>query len=318
MSPEPGPVERAYEILASRAHGAVARDAALAPLTSYQLGGPAAVLLDAESESDLEALAAAVGETGLPVLIVGRGSNMLVSDRGFPGIALRLGGAFRWIGGEGARLSAGAAVPVPALSHSALERRLAGFEFAVAIPASLGGAVRMNAGAHGRTVGEVLESAEVFVLSAARAVRLEARELGFDYRTSRFPSGSVVTAATLALAPGDPDGIAGRMREAREWRRATQPLNLPNAGSAFKNPPGDTAGRLIERICGKGMRVGGARVSEVHANFIVAERGARADDVYTLMQRIQRKVRESSGIELEPEVRLIGEFEEVTDGAAAR
>jgi UDP-N-acetylmuramate dehydrogenase len=127
-----------------------------------------------------------------------------------------------------------------------------------------------------------------------------------------LPEGLIVTAATLRLHPGDPARIKEGIKEARDWRREHQPLNLPNAGSIFKNPPGDAAGRLVEQIVGR-AKIGGARVSEVHANFIVAERGARADDVYTLIRTIQRRVREATGVELEPEVRLIGAFEEVAD-----
>lgn len=303
-------VERAYRVLAGRAHGRVARDAPLAPWTSYQLGGPAAVMLEAAGEADLEALADAAAETGVEVLVVGRGSNMLVSDRGFPGIAVRLGGGFRWTRRRGDRIEAGASVPLPALSSYALSERLGGLEFAVAIPASFGGAVRMNAGAHGRSISEVLEWAEAFVLEDRRVRRLSAGDLGFDYRTSVFPAGSIVTAGGLLLSPAEEASISAGMREAREWRRRTQPLNAPNAGSVFKNPPGDAAGRVIEEICGKGLAVGGARVSEVHANFIVTEESARAGDVHGLIRRIQRQVHERAGIELETEVRLVGDFEE--------
>lgn len=303
-------LERAHEILAARAHGRVRAGAPLAPWTSYQLGGPAGVLFEAAAPSDLDALSAAVRETGLDVLVVGRGSNMLVSDRGFPGIALRLGGSFRWTRRDGDRVEAGAAVPLPALAGFAFAESLAGLEFAVAIPASVGGAVRMNAGAHGHSVSEVLQWAEAFLLAEGRAERFDAAALSFEYRTSSFPAASVVTAAGMGLAPGEPDDIAERMREAREWRRRTQPTGVPNAGSVFKNPAGDAAGRLVEEVCGKGMRVGGARISEIHANFIVTDEGARADDVYTLIRRIQRMVRENVGVELEPEVKLVGEFEE--------
>jgi UDP-N-acetylmuramate dehydrogenase len=194
---------------------------------------------------------------------------------------------------------------------------LTGFEFAVAIPASLGGAVRMNAGAHGHEIAEVLASAEVFVLSSGELSSIGAAEAGFAYRTSAFPPDLIVTAATLGLMKGRPDEIRDRMNDAKEWRRTTQPVNLPNGGSVFKNPPGDYAARLIETAGGKGMSVGGARVSEVHANFIVAGEGARADQVYSLIRRIQRRVREDTGIELEPELKLIGAFEEVSDDSPA-
>lgn len=303
-------VEAAYRILAERAHGAVRREAPVGPWTSYLLGGPARLLLEAAGEGDLEALAEAFQATGLPVLVVGRGSNMLVSDRGFDGIAVRLGGSFRWIRADGEALEAGGAVPVPALAAYAADRNLAGVEFTIAIPGSLGGAVRMNAGAHGREIGEVLEWADAFLLGEGRTERLARERLRFAYRSSEFPPDSVVTAARLRLEPGDPDAISERMRSVRQWRRETQPAGVPNAGSVFKNPPGDAAGRLVERICGKGMRVGGAQVSEVHANFIVTDEGARAADVYRLIRRIQRMVRGETGIELETEVKLVGDFEE--------
>jgi UDP-N-acetylmuramate dehydrogenase len=300
----------AYEILRRRAHGRVKRDAPLAPLTSYHIGGPAAVLLEAESEADLDALAEAVRETGVEVLMVGRGSNLLVSDRGFDGIAVRLGGGFRWTNAEHPRIHAGAAVPLPALAMLAAEQQLSGFEFAVAIPASLGGAVRMNAGAHGHEVGEVLERVQGVVLGTGDRVTVS--DVTFTYRHMHLPDDMIVTAATLLLRPGDPDEVLRLTREAREWRRAHQPLNVPNAGSVFKNPPGDAAGRVIEEVCGR-VRLGRARVSEVHANFIVAERGARADEVFTLIRQIQRRVAAATGIDLETEVRLIGSFEEVPD-----
>ena len=310
--------DRAAEILRRRAHGRVEQGFPLGPLTSYGLGGAATVYLEAEGDEDLAALSQAIEETGLPLLMIGRGSNMLVSDRGFPGIAVRLGAGFRWTRVDETTVEAGAAVPLPSVAVLAGQHSLTGLEFAVAIPASVGGAVRMNAGAHGHAVGEVLGSVDVFGIAAATRQRIPAERLGFAYRSSDLPPDAVVVSAAFALEPGESAEIQARLRESREWRRATQPLNLPNAGSVFKNPPGDAAGRLVEEIVGKGSAVGGARVSEVHANFIVASPGARADDVYTLIRRIQRRVGEEAGIELEPEVRLVGEFEEVEDGAPAR
>jgi UDP-N-acetylmuramate dehydrogenase len=175
----------------------------------------------------------------------------------------------------------------------------------------------MNAGAHGHEIAEVLATIDVFVLGDGAARRLAAADAGFSYRRSALPPGSIVTAATLQLREGDLEEIVAGMNDAKEWRRRTQPLNLPNGGSVFKNPPGDHAARLIEQVCGKEMRVGGARISEVHANFIVADEDARANDVYTLLRKIQRMVREDTGVELEPELKLIGEFEEVPDGSHA-
>lgn len=304
------PFGRAFELIRGRAHGRVARDAPLAPLTSYRLGGPAAVLLEAESEEDLAALGDALRDTGLPLLVIGRGSNMLVSDRGFPGVAVRLGAGFRAARVEESTIVAGAAMPVPAVAGLAAGASLAGFEFAVAIPASLGGAIAMNAGAHGHSISEVLVEARVFDLDSGASRRIAAADLGFDYRRSVLPARGVVTGGTVGLRPGDPAAISEAMHEAREWRRATQPLGEPNAGSVFKNPPGDAAGRLVERICGKGAASGGARISEVHANFIVTEPGATASDVYSLIRRIQRQVSDNAGVSLETEVRLVGEFAE--------
>jgi UDP-N-acetylmuramate dehydrogenase len=166
----------------------------------------------------------------------------------------------------------------------------------------------MNAGAHGHEIGEALERVQGMVLPAGERVTVD--DVRYSYRHMELPEGLVVTAATLALEVGDPEEIKKGTNEARDWRRQHQPLNLPNAGSVFKNPPGDAAGRLIDEVCGR-PSLGRVRVSEVHANFIVAERGARADEVYTLIRRIQRSVADATGVTLEPEVRLIGSFEEV-------
>ncbi|MFN2613685.1 MAG: UDP-N-acetylmuramate dehydrogenase [Actinomycetota bacterium] len=306
-------IVEAAEILAQRAHGRVAQDAPLAALTSYRLGGPAGVLLEAAAEDDLAALADAVRATRLPVLVVGRGSNMLISDRGYEGIAVRLGAGFRWNRVEGTRIHAGAAMPLPSLAMLALQNQLTGFEFSVAIPASLGGAVRMNAGAHGHEIAEVLDRARVFRIDTGATEQVTASDAGFSYRTSSLPASSIVTSASLLLRRGEPSAITALMDEAKEWRRSTQPINLPNGGSVFKNPPGDFAARLVDEVCGKGTAVGGARISDVHANFIVAEPTARASDVYRLIRMIQDRVRDATGVTLEPELKLIGDFEEDED-----
>jgi UDP-N-acetylmuramate dehydrogenase len=282
----------------------------LAPLTSFRLGGPAALYLEAESDADLEAVGRAITESGIPHMVIGKGSNLLVSDKGFEGLVLRPGRAFRWVARDGDRLTAGAAMPLPALAGVALSHALAGLEFGVAIPASLGGSVRMNAGAHGHSLDEVVEQVEIFLLRDGGKIWMLAEDAGFDYRSSKLPDGGVVTAATVRLRSGDPVEIRAQMDEAREWRRATQPLAEPNCGSVFKNPPGDHAARLVEAAGAKGLSVGGARVSEKHANFVVAAPGATADDVYHLITRVRERVRERFGTELEPEVHLVGRFRE--------
>ena len=302
-------VRKAESILRAACGDRVRTDFALAPLTTFRLGGPAAIYLEPESERDLVAAGEAVRETAIPFVVIGKGSNLLVSDRGFPGIVLRLGRGFRWAARDGAVLSAGGAMPLPALAGVALSHGLSGLEFGVAIPASLGGAVRMNAGAHGRAVADVVETIDVFELGAGAVRRLSVPEAAFRYRNSALPSDGVVIGAALRLAPADRLTIRELMDGAREWRRRTQPLAEPNCGSVFKNPPGGQAARLIEAVGAKGMSVGGASVSTKHANFIVASEGARAADVVELVRSLQDLVAARFEVRLEPEVHLVGDFD---------
>jgi UDP-N-acetylmuramate dehydrogenase len=302
-------IHRATALLRAACGAAVRTSVPLAPLTSLRIGGPAAIYLEARSEQDLTAASATVAETGIPVIAIGKGSNVLVSDAGFPGLVLRLGRGFRWAARDGARVAAGAAMPLPAFAGMALGHRLAGLEFGVAIPGSLGGAVRMNAGAHEREMADVVERVDVFDLTAGRSVRLTRDEIGFGYRTSALPDGGIVVAATARLAEDEPDAIRRRMDAAREWRRRTQPLAEPNCGSVFKNPPGDRAARLIEECGGKRLSVGGVSVSSKHANFVVSEPGARSSDVVELVRRVQELVSARAGVVLETEVHLVGNFD---------
>jgi len=281
----------------------------LAPVTSFRLGGPAALYLEVESDDDLAGAAEAVARAAVPWTIVGKGSNLLVSDAGFPGLVLRLGKRFRWAAREGSLLRAGGAMPLPALAGVALSHGLSGLEFAVAIPATLGGAVRMNAGAHQGSMDRVLETLDLFSMPNGERHRLPANEAGFSYRRSALPEGSIVVGATVALHPGEPARIRGEMEAARTWRRQTQPLAEPNCGSVFKNPEGDHAARLVEGVGGKELAVGAARVSAKHANFIVAGPGATASDVLRLIEQIQERVRERFGVSLEREVQLVGDFD---------
>jgi UDP-N-acetylmuramate dehydrogenase len=284
----------------------------MAPLTTFRIGGPAALYLEPESEADLEGAAQALAASGLPHVVIGKGSNVLVSDRGFDGLVLRLGRAYRWAGREGDRLSAGGSMPLPALAGIGLRHGLAGLEFGVAIPATLGGSVKMNAGAHGAEIADVVVDVEVFRLSEGITERVAAADAGFSYRRSALPSDAVVTAATAELRAGSTEAIRAAMDEARAWRRRTQPLAEPNCGSVFKNPAEGHAAALIEGSGLKGTRVGGAQVSSKHANFIVAGERARADDVKALIDLVQREVESRTGIGLEPEVQMIGSFDRVT------
>ncbi|MDP9342212.1 MAG: UDP-N-acetylmuramate dehydrogenase [Actinomycetota bacterium] len=304
-----GAIARAEAILRAACGERLRTGFSLAPLTTFRIGGPAALFLEPQSFDDLAAASHAVRETGVPFAVLGKGSNVLVADAGFPGLVLRLGKGFRWTARAGTRLTAGGSMPLPALSGVALAHTLAGLEFGVAIPASLGGSVRMNAGAHGHSLDEVLEQIEVFSLRSGSTRTVPAPDAGFRYRGSSLPDDGVVVAATVALQQGERGEIRHLMEEAREWRRATQPLAEPNCGSVFKNPPDGHAARMIEDLGLKGTGVGGATVSTKHANFIVTSPGARAADVVTLIRLIQRRVGERYGTTLEPEVHLVGEFD---------
>jgi UDP-N-acetylmuramate dehydrogenase len=302
-------LEIASEILQEAVGARLHRDQPLAPFTTFRIGGPAALFLEPEEETDLITAGRAIVASGIPFAVLGKGSNVLVSDRGFPGLVLRLGRGFRWATRERDHLVAGAAMPLPALSGVALRHGLAGLEFGVAIPGTLGGAVHMNAGAHGREMAGLVESIALVRLRTGSVDRIGGSEAGFTYRRSDLGEDAVVTAATLRLVPAPADRIRAAMDEAREWRRATQPLAEANCGSVFKNPPGETAARLIDRAGAKGMRVGGASVSMKHANFVVADPGTRADDVLALIERVRSRVREASGVDLETEVHLLGVFD---------
>ena len=307
-APDLDRLEAAERILRQACGSRVRTTFPLAPLTSFRLGGPAALYLEAEADADLAAAAEAVAASAVPFLVIGKGSNLLVSDRGFPGLVIRLGRGYRWAARDGVRLHAGGAMPLPALAGVAMTHSLAGLEFGVAIPASLGGSVHMNAGAHGREMRDVVETVEVFGLPDGGRGRIPAADAGFAYRRSGLPPGSVVVAATVALRPGEPPRIREEMDRARAWRRATQPLAEPNCGSVFKNPPGDHAARLVEAVGAKGLSVGGAEVSTKHANFIVARPGASASDVHALIDTVRRLVQERFDVVLELEVQRVGHF----------
>ena len=302
------PLDRAGAILREACGSRVRADVSIAPLTTFRLGGPAALYLEPDGPDDLRAVARAVAETQVPVLILGKGSNVLVADTGFPGLVLRLGRGYRWAARDGVRLSAGGAMPLPALAGVAYAHGLAGLEFAIAIPATVGGAVRMNAGAHGRSVADVMESAEVVDLSTGEQRTVAVADAGFDYRRSDLGGASVVVGARFLLEAGEPIDIRHRMDEARTWRRETQPLAEPNCGSVFRNPEGDHAARLVDAAGCKGWTEGGAIVSPKHANFIVAGKGSTATDVARLIDRVRTAVERASGIRLEPEVKLVGDF----------
>lgn len=313
--PAPAPVPRAVgEAVAAAC--AVLRSRAqpggpLGALTTYRVGGPAAVLATAGGPGDLEAVAVAAAASGLPVLAVGRGSNLLVCDAGFPGIAVTLSqDGFGAICIDGVRVRAGAAVPLPALARRTADAGLTGFEWAVGVPGSLGGAVRMNAGGHGSDMASCLASARVADLARGGAVTtLTSGELALGYRTSVLGPDQVVVSADLVLAPGDAAASRATIRHIVRWRREHQPGGQ-NAGSVFTNPAADPRGRsagwLIEAAGLKGHRLGTAMVSPKHANFFQADAGGSADDVARLIALVADVVAARFGVRLRPEVRTIG------------
>lgn len=281
--------------------------------TTLKVGGPATAFVRVESAAALAEVARVCVTEGWPWLILGRGSNLLVADEGWAGLVIVLGRGFRGVRVDGARVEAGGAEPMPVLADKVGRAGLRGLAFGIAIPGSLGGAVRMNAGAHGHELRDVLEKIEVVRLAGGGAVeRIAASALEMRYRHTSLPADAVVIRAWLRLSPGAETTIKADMDEMRAWRRAHQPINEPSCGSVFRNPEGDSAGRLIEAAGMKGHRVGGARVSEVHANFITVEPGATAQDVYRVIDDTRSTVAERFGVRLETEVVLAG-FEEAAD-----
>ncbi|HVF06799.1 MAG TPA: UDP-N-acetylmuramate dehydrogenase [Frankiaceae bacterium] len=287
---------------------AVVPDQPLGPWTTLGVGGAAALFVEPKTPEELAAVLAALAEAAdVPLLVLGRGSNMLVADTGWPGLALRLGAGFKWQRRSGDVVEAGGGTSMPALAAWLATEGLSGLEFAAGIPATVGGSVRMNAGAHGGQAGDRLLSATVATPSAPAGVEIAATELGLGYRRSALPRDAVVVAARWRLEPADPAAIRAKLDDLRRWRRDTQPLRQRNCGSVFTNPPGDSAGRLIEAAGLKGRAVAGAQVSEKHANFIVVEPGkTTAGDVVTLIREVRSEVAARGGPLLEPEVRLVG------------
>lgn len=274
----------------------------LARYTYLRIGGPAQYFATPNDLVELERLMLWARAAGLPMRIIGGGSNLLVSDEGVGGLVVSLRRACGGMQFNGPRVTAGAAVMLPALARAAAERGLGGLEFAVGIPGSVGGALQTNAGiGDGRCIGPLVQEVEIF---GGRGFQTLSRyEIRFEYRQSSLRgAGVMVVGATLLLEPRDSEEIQAGMRRLLEARAATQPTAEPNAGSMFRNAEGDFAGRLIEAAGCKGLGEGGVRVSERHANFFVHDGTGRASDVVALMGEVQRRVLEMHGIWLTPEI----------------
>ena len=282
------------------------RDAPMGARTTYRVGGAAALLATVESLEEMEALASGLAEFGeAPVMVLGLGSNMLVSDAGFPGVVVQLGQGLNYQRANGSRVGLGGASPLPVASRKVSAMGRSGFEWAVGVPGSVGGAVRMNAGGHGSEMGESLIEASVFSLTLRSISRRSSESLDLAYRHSNIGGADVVVEAVLELADGDPAASKARISEIVSWRREHQPGGQ-NAGSVFVNPPGDHAARLVEACGLKGHRLGGAEVSSKHANFIQADPDAPARDVIALMALVRNRVAEQYGVRLHTEIRLVG------------
>ena len=288
---------------------AVQRDVPLGPMTTYRVGGAAALFVRVADRLMLPVVADAARASGLPVLVVGRGSNLLVADAGFAGLAIGLSDLDEIIefDTEQAIAQASAGVALPVLARKTAAAGLAGFEWAVGVPGSVGGAVRMNAGGHGSDMAASLTEVVVFDLVAGVERTLGVDELGLGFRSSSLGAHQLVLDATLQLHRGDA-GASGRLiSEVVAWRRTNQPGGQ-NAGSVFVNPvPGEvSAGALVDAAGLRGHRIGTATVSDKHANFIQADDGGSADDVRALMAFVRERVEESSGFRLRSEIRLVG------------
>ncbi|MDE0554684.1 MAG: UDP-N-acetylmuramate dehydrogenase [Candidatus Poribacteria bacterium] len=277
----------------------------LAKHTYFGIGGEATAYIEISTPSELAALARFHKQWDVPIVVIGRGSNLLVSDTGFKGIGVRLVGELAKLEVDGNIVSVGAGLSLPRLSKTMSRSGLSGVEFALGIPGSVGGALIMNAGAWGSSFGDVVRNVTVMT-NTGDLVELTHAEANFEYRHSGLDGYFCVTGATLTLEPGDADAITERMQTFYKQKVATQPFAEENAGCMFKNPPGDSAGRLIDISGLKGYRIGGAEVSTVHGNFILNIDNATAADVLNLIAYIQQQVREKTGISLQTEVKRLG------------
>ena len=273
--------------------------------TTMRVGGPAEILFSPASEGELLFAVREAKRAGAPFRIIGNGSNLLVLDGGLPGLTIRLGEAFSKISVDGNQIRAQAGALLSRVAAAARDASLTGLEFASGIPGSAGGGMAMNAGAYGGQLSDVFEGCRALDPETGIISALGPAEMALGYRESAALSrGLIVTEAAFRLTAGDRSAIQAKMDDLSARRREKQPLNLPSAGSTFKRPEGYFAGALIEQAGLKGLRVGGACVSEKHAGFVVNTGGATAQDVRALIALIQKRVFETSGFHLQPEVRI--------------
>ena len=301
--------------LESRLGGRVERDAPLGSRTTYRVGGTAALAFETTGEASLVEVARALDGLDVPVLVVGNGSNLLVADAGFAGLVVTLGTGFANLVIKGTEVRAGGALALPTLARRTAAAGLTGLEWAVGVPGSVGGAVRMNAGGHGSDTVATLVRYRSVDLATGIVVDYPTAHLAASYRHTSLSATDVVIEASHHLAPGDPEVGKASIDEIVRWRRANQPGGA-NSGSVFTNPPGDSAGRLIDACGLKGLRIGSAEVSPKHANFIQADKGGSADDVRRLIDAVRQRVLAATGTDLSTEVCMIGFADDPNSGFA--
>ena len=298
-------------------------NAPMSRYTSFRIGGPADLLMDTATPENIAVALRIAREENVPILWIGNGSNLLVRDGGIRGLVLRIASTASHIqivdqDSDRMTLSAFAGISLASLAAFALAQGLCGLAELSGIPGTLGGGALMNAGAYGASLSDVIQSVEGVRFADGAAFILSGDALCYDYRTSALMDmDAAITRVTLSLPRGDATAIGARMRELAIARREKQPLELPSAGSTFKRPHGDFAARLIDACGLKGLSVGGAQVSEKHAGFIVNRGGATASDVLSLMQRVQERVLAETGVQLEPEIRIVGEDAWPREGGSA-
>lgn len=294
----------------------VERDAPLGATTTYRVGGTAAVRIVAESATDLVTIGRSLAGSTVGVVVVGRGSNLLVADEGYDGVVVVLGEGLATIEVEGTTVRAGGAALLPVVARRSVAAGLTGFEWAVGVPGTIGGGVRMNAGGHGSDIAASLVGVRVVDLRTGEDGRMPASSLDLGFRRSALDASRVVVEVELGLAVGDPERSEAELAEIVRWRRENQPGGA-NAGSVFRNPVPDSSGRLLDVAGAKGLRVGSASISTKHANFIQVDDGGSAADVAELMARARVLVRDRTGVDLHAETHFLGFDAEVAEAAGA-
>lgn len=288
----------------------------LSRYTSLRVGGPAEIMIYPLNIVELQNVIQFSQTHAIPYLIIGRGTNLLIKDGGLRGIVIKLSRGFKKIKivevfRNHTKVLVEAGVSLKRLLTFSIEKGLTGLEFLSGIPGSMGGALTMNSGAHGRQMQDVTESLTL-ITPQAEIVEKRKKHLNFEYRQLHLPTGAIIVEALIRMKQGNQRAILNEIEKIKKWRKQTQPLNLSSAGSMFKNPPGKSAGQLVEQVGLKGHQVGKAKISEKHANFLVNLGGATAKDILSLMEIMQNRVHQETGIWLEPEIKIAGENGELS------